>query len=410
MGKDRVASLRNGLWRVAGVIAVLALLAVVAGCGSSGSSSSSGGTTSEGSTEGGSEPAAEKSSAPGIAKAEEMVAEVSKSNLTIGVTTPLGTRPEGKTFAELPCATEACLQGIHSGFTAAASKLGASVDQIPQGGTPTEITSAWNQAVAKTPPYDGLFYGGTPPSTVSSQVAALSGKGVPIIGFNSNLENKPGGGTDYPGVNFDVGTNEWPEEIGKVQAAWVVADSEADANVLWVNIKAYPGLVLSETAFNEELAALCAECKSSSLNIEASDIGTKVPEKVVSALQRDSSINYVVFGVGAFLVGVPPALQSAGISGVNLVSQTGGPQNIEYIENGEQAMDVSINLEESGWKAMDVLSRLAAGESTEADEALIPIVVTTTESLENGDVKISKTGEVLTAPNFEQEYLKLWGK
>lgn len=391
--------------RVIGLFGCIALLAFLAGCGSSGSSSSSSeASTAETSEEGG-------GGSAGIEQGEEILAKVSKSDQTIGVTTPLKVRPEGKTFVFLPCGAESCEKWEPEGFEASAKILGAKTDIVPQGPTPPSITSAWNQISTRTPPYDGVWYGGTPPSTVSSQISALQKDDVPVVGFNSNLENKPGGGTNYPGVDFDIAPNGWGEEIGKIQAAWITVDSEAEANVLYVNIKAYPGLVLTEKTTQEELGKMCPECKFSSLPVEPTDLGTKVPEKVVAALQRDPSINYVVFGFGEIALGVPPALKSAGLNEqVKIVSETGSPQTIEYIKNGEQAMDVSVNLEEAGWKAMDVLARLSTGEGSEASEAYLPLVVTTTESLENGDVKISPTETVLTAPNFEKEYTELWSK
>jgi ribose transport system substrate-binding protein len=401
--------------RIAVLMAMVATLAVIAGCGSSSSSSSSSGAaeTSGSAGESGSETSSggEAGSGGSLAKAEELVAEFSKSDQTIGVEGPLKTRPKDATFAFLPAAGESSEKYEAEGWNAAAKVLGVKSDTIPQGATPTSLTSAWNQAVDHTPAYSGLFYGGTPPSTVSGQISSLVSKEVPIVGFNSNLENKPGGGTTYPGVDFDIAPNPWAEEIGQIQAAWIATESNAEAKVLYVNIKAFPGLVLSEEAFDTELENLCSKCSVSSLPVEVGDIGTHVPEKVLATLQSDPSINYVVFGFGDVALGVPQALKSANLSeSVQLVTQTGGPQNIEYIENGEQAMDVSLNLEEAGWKAMDVLARLANGESTEPANHLIPLVIVTTESLKNGDVKLAPSGQVLTAPNFEQEYTELWTK
>lgn len=387
--------------KIAILMAFAALFAFVAGCGSSDDSSSSGDT--QASTEG--------SSAAGgsIAEAEKLVSEYSKSNQTIGVDVPLKQKPQGATFAFLPAAGEASEKFEADGWNEAGEKLGVGTEVIPQGATPASTASAWNQAVNQTPPFTGIWYGGTPPSTVSAQVKALNSKDVSIIGFNSNLENEAGGGTSYPGVDFDIAPNEWAEVIGQIQAAWITTDSQADAKVLYVNIKAYPGLVLSEEAFNDELSNLCPDCSSSSMPVQPTEIGTKVPEKVVAELQRDPDINYVVFGFGDMALGVPQALKSGGLNEkAKVVTQTGGPQNIEYIENGEQAMDVALNLEEAGWKAIDVLARLANGESTDPANVLIPLVIVTPESLENGDVKLDTTGQVFTAPNYKEEYEALW--
>lgn len=386
--------------RIALLIAFAALLAaLVAGCGSSDDKASSADTADGG-----------KAASGALAKAEELVEQFSKSNQTIGVTEPLKKRPEGATFAFLPAAGEASEKFEADGFHEAGEVLGVKTEVIPQGTTPASTASAWNQAVGKTPPFTGIFYGGTPPSTVSNQIKSLVSKDVSIIGFNSNLENKPGGGTTYPGVDFDVAPNEWAEQIGQIQAAWITTDSDSAAKVLYVNIKAYPGLVLSEEAFNKELANLCPDCSTTSMPVQPTEIGTKVPEKVVAALQRDPDIDYAVFGYGDIALGVPQALKTRGLNDkVKIVTQTGGPQNIDYIEKGEQAMDVALNLEEAGWKAVDVLARLANGESTEPANALIPLVIVTPESLENGDVKLDDTGQVLTAPDYKAEYEALWG-
>jgi ribose transport system substrate-binding protein len=394
MGKFRSGPAAGGL-RTFFVAAFVCLSAfAVSACG--GSSDSTGSSTASGGD----------SASAGVEQAEKIVAQYSQAPTDVGVTEPLGKMPpKGSTVWYLPCPTPAC-QASQKGLEEAAGILGVSVHIQPQGATPASNQSAWDTTAAAAPPPDAVHFGGTDVSTVAPQLKSLAAAGVPTVASGSALLNNPKGGTDNPDVTFDLlPLDAWAQRVGRLMADWTVADSQGDAKILYANLPDFVVFKNMYAAFDDEYKKLCQGCTDVKLMITSfEDIGTTLPGKIVSEIQRDPAINYVITPLGDQALGVPQALKAAGITGVKIVSQAGTKANMEYIANGEQAVDVETNNQYLGWKAMDIMARLINGESTSPDLPPIPTQFLTKETLHVN----SSTGEA-ELPGYQDTFKQLWG-
>ena len=381
---------------LSGCFTVVAAVFVLAGCSSSSSTTSN--------ANGGSSKAGTNSA--GVQKAEATIAHYSQPYNGIGVTVPLKQLPKGKTFFYLPCPSEVCIVDSVNAMKAAAKAMGARLTVMPEGATPATITSAWDSAASASPAPAGLFWGGVPPQVMQHQISTLAGKKVPMIAWGAGLVNAPTGGTNWPGVSLDVAPISWGDRNGQLMADWIVADSKGNANTLFVNFPDYALFNHELAAFKNEYNALCSTCQFSSIPAKATDFGTKLPGQVVSALQRNPKINYIVFAYGDMVLGVPEALATAGLATqVKIVSQSGGKKNYEYIQKGQQAVDVAFDNSFIGWKSMDALARLSAGESAAPDTGPLP-----TRFLTKANLQLDpSTGEAVVAPDYQKKFEALWG-
>ena len=63
--------------------------------------------------------------------------------------------------------------------------------------------------------------------------------------------------------------------------------------------------------FKAAFAQWCPACTVKDVDQQATDIGTKTPQSVVSTFQRDPKLNYAIFSFGDMTIGLQAALKSA---------------------------------------------------------------------------------------------------
>jgi ABC-type sugar transport system substrate-binding protein len=383
---------------VAGVVCV----GVASGCGSSSDSSNDSGSTSASTTK-----AASSGGSAGLATAKATVQKYLQQPQSIAVTEPLKQKPKGAIWI-MQCPVPSCIKQQTDGVKAATKVLGVGWKGVPVGATPESATSAWNTAANASPAPGGLLVGAPQFETVKQQVAKLEAKKVPITAFGNNLNNKSPEGTDFPGVGYDVNSLQWSSRQGKLMADWIGVDANgAKTKVLYVTIPDFKLFVPMQQDFKTELTGICSGCGVTPLVTNVTAIATTIPKQVVSALQRDPSIKYVAADFGDMLLGVPEALKAAGLS-AKLVSQSGSAKNIDYIKNGQQALDVASNNSYNAWQNIDAVARMTGGQAVTPALPVLPTQLVTKEGLDNGSVKLSKDGQVEVVANYEAQWTKLW--
>jgi ribose transport system substrate-binding protein len=390
----------------AALLLLLAVGVLAAGCGSSDSSSSSSaaeaGTTAEtgetdtaAETEGGE---AGGAASGGLAEAEELAAKYEAQPKSIGITEPVGKPiPEGKEIMFMMCGIPSC-QAFVEPVEKAASVLGWKVNVVVAGPTPDKTTQAWNLAVRDKP--DAVVSTGFPETMWSKQLAELKSAGVPVV--ECCTTDSPGNGVVFVDTNKDAG-----KLGGEYQAYWTVADSEGQANALYINIPAYPVLTAELEGFTEQFERLCPECTMETYDQNVADVGTPSGvEKIVGYLRSHPDINYLVAGADDSYVGLPAAIRAAGLSsGLKAIGLAPTTVNLNYIANEEvQAASISFPTAEIGWKMFDILARYFTKSSLKPDEQILPRRILTKEAIKDPDVIEP------TTPTFEAEFEELWGK
>jgi ribose transport system substrate-binding protein len=374
--------------------AVLAATALTACGSSSGSASASSGSTQ---TSGATSP---PNSATGQFSAlQSVVDKAMVAPTSIPLTTPLqAAPPKGKTIVYLQCEVAQCKEG-GEGVAQATAALGWTLNTIPfQSTDPATLASAFQQALQQKPL--AVVIAGVPEVLWKNQEAAYQKAGIPIIPFFV-------GPIDLSStVIANIGNLNDNAYFGKVLADWFVVDSHGTGHALVANVPAYQVLTSVSDAFEKEVASQCAQCTITKLDVTATQLGTGAFSSVIiSALQKDPSIKYVMATDGVFIDPLPAALAGAGLGGtVKVIAQGGDAQNIIDLKAGRLAALTGLPSIYAGWLSLDVALRHYEGMSMPADggDGGVPTQLLTKASV--GSV----TGSFELPTDFRDQIKKLW--
>jgi hypothetical protein len=190
---------------------------------------------------------------------------------------------------------------------------------------------------------------GTPVALYQAQFDAGLAKGVKFTSaYTTDAPQGVDGGIE--GLLTTVGDASYVEMAMKAFASWIIADSNAEAKVVMVNIRDFPVLVAAENAQKAALAAGCAKCTFDVIPVTIEDLGGgKVPQAVASYLQENTDVNYVLFAFGGLPTGVSAALKTAGITDVKLVGGDFSAPNLQEVVDGTNSAWTSNPKAEASW-------------------------------------------------------------
>ena len=190
---------------------------------------------------------------------------------------------------------------------------------------------------------------GSPIALYQAQFDAGIAKGVKFTSaYTTDKPQGVDGGIE--GLLTTVGDASYVEMAMKAFAPWIIADSNAEAKVVMVNIRDFPVLVAAEEALKAALAAGCAKCTFDVIPVTIEDLGGgKVPQAVASYLQENTETNYVSFAFGGLPTGVSAALKTAGITNVKLVGGDFSAPNLQEVVDGTNSAWTSNPKAEASW-------------------------------------------------------------
>lgn len=376
------------------VFAVSTLAAVgigAAACGGSSSGSASPATSSSPSTG-----SSSSASASGLAAAQAFVAKYSQPPTTLGQTIPLKSKPTaGKTFIFLQCELPQCAENYQA-IQAATSAVGWHAKAINfNSGDPATFLSAMKQALTDKP-YAISFT--VPPYQVwSSEVPAYTKAGVIII--PSYVGATPINATIISNIAGPDHTN----VTGKLVGDWFVSDSQGKGHALVVNVPAIGVLQAFSTSLINGVKADCPNCKLTNLNASTAQLGSNgVTPAIVSALQRDPSIKYVLLADGAFEPGLPAALKAAGLNGIKIAGGGASIENESDVKNGTESAFVSEPLTIAGWVAVDAALRHSEHMTVTGTDGDVPVELVTKQNVG------TPSAELNLPANYAAQFKKLW--
>jgi len=192
---------------------------------------------------------------------------------------------------------------------------------------------------------------------------------------------------------------------GKVMADYVISTSKANAKALVMDVPAYAVLKAFGDGFKAEMARGCSACQVTPLDLTPAQLATNgIVPAIISALQKDPSISYLVNTDGAFIGGLEPALKAAGINNLNIVSGSPDINNATAVKNGTQLSIIASPESQYGWIAMDIVLRTMEHMAVPLADGGRPMQLETKQNIGTP----STAG--MTAPNnYQAEYKKLWG-
>ncbi|WP_459986020.1 sugar ABC transporter substrate-binding protein [Nocardioides sp. AN3] len=373
----------------------LLVSATVAGLALSACSNSGGGNSASSSDAGGDD-------AAGVAAAKAYLQTISGNPSDIVLKTPLSKKPEpGKLIVRL-VTPQPVAKVASDGTAAGAAALGWSYKAIPVGTGPEDIQKAFEAALALKPAPLGIVVSGYPKVTFAKQLAEAKSKGIAVI---SEATTDPAGTGD--GI---VGLVNGPSQVriwGKDVAAQVVADSNGKAKVAMFSISAYPILGEFVKGFKEALSEWCPSCTVTDVDQQATDVGTKTPQSVVSTFQRNPKLNYAIFSLGDLTIGVDAAVKSAGLTNVKIAGEVPAAANLQAIKDGNELAWTGLAAAEMGWRGVDGLARYANGDPLDVvSNTPLPTQVITTANV--GSIVTGESGYYVGLTDYAGQFKKLW--
>jgi ribose transport system substrate-binding protein len=372
---------------LAAVVAVTSALAIAA-CSSSGSSSSTSSTGATASSGG--------ASSANIAAAKAYQAQFLGSPTSIGISTPLNSKP----------ATGKLLVGLDSGsgsavvlakyWAQAAADLGWKYKDLSSGTTPATQQAAMASAIQLDPA--GILTSGIPNSTLTTQLALAAQKGIWV---NSSADTSPPSGAMFDtSISNPAQLAQW----GKMVAAYVVVQSNGKANIQEFTLPIFPILVDFDTAFDAAIKVWCPACKVTTTPQLGSAIGTTTPSAVVSAVTRDPSTNWLIFDLGDLATGVPAALAAAGLHGLSIGGLTADTPNIAGLKNGTENVWTAYSLPIVAYRQVDSMARKFEGMQTLT--AALPTQLMTPQNVNS--LVVDSQGNYVGVANYRSQFLTLW--
>lgn len=340
------------------------------------------------------------------------VASFSKALTELPFNEAIASIPAGKKVYYVQCSVPVC-EEIKGGIEAAAKKLGWTLETTAHKDTPETVAAAFDAAIAAKP--DVVLTSGNPREWFASQLKTLEDAKIPVVAWSMPEAYEPG-----QGISANLLSGDDYYFYGALMADYAAAKS-AKKNILFVGLPVFPVLSVVQKGFTEEVAKACPDCKVDTMEVAITDLGTNLPGQIVSKLQANPDLDFVVYAFGGMLFGVPDAIEAAGLlPQAQAISQAGGPMNFAFIEGGKhQVAEVGLASELLGWRAIDVAARVLSGtgpgRSTPPAEATFE---GHPDILVNGlPLQILEKGSLADASKlwpgvdgFQAQFAKLWGK
>ena len=370
------------------VIAGISALTIAA-CSSSNSSS----TPSSGGNGGGS---SSSSADAGVTAAKAYQQQFLNPPTSIGVSTPLKSKPAaGKLLIGLDSGLGSA-KVLAQYWAQAAADAGWKYKDLISGTTPSDQQAAFNSAIQQNPA--GILTSGIPEATISSGLALAKQKGIWV---NTSAS------TDQPsGAMFDTSIAN-PDQLhtwGKMVAAYVVTQSNGKADIQMFSLPVFPILYEFDKAFKAAIAQWCPNCKVSEHPQQGSDIGTKTPQAVVSAVTRDPSTNWLIFDLGDLETGVNAALSAAGLHGLHIGGLTADTPNIEGLKNKTQDVWTAYSLPIVAYRQVDSFARKF--EDMPTLSAALPTQLLTQDNVSS--MVADSAQNYVGVADYRTQFKKLW--
>ena len=367
--------------RRAGVALVIALCVGLTACGESDKA----------------EPAAAAADSSGKQAAAAYLAKFTKGPTSVGDLEPLASKPPtGKSLIYLLPPTPVAKRS-GDGLEAAAQALGWTYGTVDAGATPADAVSAFSAAIARKP--DLIVFGGLSADTLTQQIQQAKKAGI-IVGTIGSAS----GPTD--GVLANLGGAEQEAVYGKLVAAYFVVNGGPKAEAAVVTLPAFPIFTSFVDSFRSAVKEWCSECKTKVLDQQPSDLGTKTPANIAAFLQRNPSTKWLVGTTGDLTQGARAAIDTAGLSGVNIIGEVPNAANLANLEAGKETAWAGYAVDILSWRLVDVFARHFAKEDI-ADAVAVPLPV---QMLTKENVKEAKVdaGYYVGVGDYAEQFKTLW--
>jgi ribose transport system substrate-binding protein len=257
----------------------------------------------------------------------------------------------------------------------------------------------------------GIIFIGQDCPTVQAALIQAKKAGIPVIGAGGNDCDVTGGTKQFAATITYLASmtnQQWWEKIGALQADWIIAKTNGQANVLSLQFTDDIWGTWIQNGFSTELAT-CSGCKIASvlkLGNAAVESG-QLAQQFSTALLKQPAVNAINVPLdGWFLTGLAQAVKSSGrasqLSVIGTISDVG---NFGLIRNdGGENATVGFSPQWTGWAGVDALVRILARQPAQPAGMGLQVI--------DAGHNLPASGQEFSyspAINFESAYEKDWG-
>lgn len=307
--------------------------------------------------------------------------------------------PTDKDVIWIQCSVPACI-ALGQPFQEAMDALGWNLKIITHDGTPEGVKAAYAEAVRDEP--DAVVSSGYPRQMFEPELAELAAMDIPVVQLT--VTDPPG-----DGITAVVNGPARNAEIGRQLAVFVAADSDLSADAVWVT-STFPILVPElegidgEGGFAPTLESLCPDCGYDTLEIPIDALATEAPQRIVSYLQANPDVTYVVGAFADIVTALPGALADAGLDDkVKIAVYSQNEAISTSLKEGEIDAVIGFAGPEDMWQIADTLARIFTGLPFEAQWDDLPSWIITAETVP------STTEYYPMVADYQDQYKALWG-
>jgi ABC-type sugar transport system substrate-binding protein len=331
--------------------------------------------------------------------AQERVAPYLEPSTSVGINEPVdGEVPSDVSVYWLEGNIQSILP-ITGGFESATDALGWNLTTLTYDpADPQAPGAAMQQAVEAGADY--IAVSGQTTDILGTGLEAAMSAGIPVIDLYSTDEI----GGESNGIYANVGSPAYSRSSYPRLVDLIIADSGGTANTLVVSIPDFAILQVATDAISEQFTNECPDCEVSSLDVTIADLtGGTVSSQIVSALQANPDIGYVLLVIGDLATGLPEALSSAGMDDVKIVGHVANPEQVQSLVDGTSFAWIPLPRPESAWAAVDSMVRLAAGQEVSPEHEVLPIEIWTTDNVP------TPVEEYEGPDGYQDQFTALWG-
>ncbi len=320
----------------------------------------------------------------------------------IPVNEELATCPEeGKTIVVTENPAEVTRK-TNDGLEAGAELLGWTVVREIVGTGPEDPLRAFDAALDRNP--DAVLVSGNPSSTFREQLDRANAAGVPVL-ISDNGEPVGVDGTTYTiGLDDFNQTGLW----GKMNADYAAA--QGAQSVLIVDLSFFPILHAWAEGAAEELAEVSPDTEVTTLDAQITDlVAGEIPARIVSEIQRNPNIDWILLSLGDMTTGLDAALRAAGLGEqVSIGGESASTANVEALKAGAEDAWTGFAAEIHGMYRIDALAKIFAGEDPTGYEAYseLPTQLLTPVNVE--DAPLDDVGYYVGVPDYLEHFEGIW--
>jgi len=325
-------------------------------------------------------------------------------------TAPLDKLTSTEPLAKLPKGTKvafivndlAVTHAFETALKQAAPLLGLDVAYINGGQSTDTASRAWDQAVAMDPSV--VVETGWPRAIFERQLKDLTAKGGKVV-----VDAIGEDGMTPPGIAANAYTPADATRMGQVLADYGVTVTGGAPNVLVPYVPDFLVSRATKDGIKARIKERCPGCEVQELAIKPTDLGTKAPQEIVSALQRNPKVNFLAPTWDAIYTGVPTAMKQAGLGHqVKVATTGGGPAIFNDILKGDADAVLARPNYWYAWQLADTVARVATGQKVSApptfDGFNFPI-----QLLTKATITFDPNSEWEGWSGFRDAYKKVWG-